>query len=197
MIRKPRAARGQAMVEFALVLPLMLAIIFVVIVISLVYAIKIAEQKATYNGAVYIARLSADPNTPHPQPFETIDKLSVGVLTDPNYWSTDTTNPVRSHAQEVSTDVRNAMLTVLPDWAANFVDDQGALCPGATNNPEVKTGPDLNSSGFYAVQSIEVRYCYRLKAIPGWDVLAAIWGGKANPGLIEERAIGARLPSEF
>lgn len=194
--RRPSA--GQAMVEFALVLPLVLVIIFIVISISLIYSIKIAEQKATYNGAVYMARLSSDPNSPHPPPFETIDKLTPGVLTDPDYWSTDKTAATRSHAFQVAIDVSLAQNSVRPKWLANFVDDRNALCPGATNNPEVKTGPDLNSNGFYAVQSIEVRYCYHLTTIPGWDQLAAIWGTKSSGGgLLEERAIAARLPPEF
>ena len=189
--------RGQAMVEFALVLPLMFAIIFVVIVISTIYAVKIAEQKATYNGAVYIARLSSDPNTPHTAPFETVDTLKAGVLTNPDYWSTTTTDAVRSHAQEISVDVQQARQSVMPNWIRNFADDTNVKCPGAQFNPEVKTGPDIRGDGFYAVQSIEVRYCYRLKDIPGWDVLSGIWGGNNNPGVIEERAIAARLPSEF
>jgi hypothetical protein len=181
------------MVEFALVLPLVMVIIFIVISISLIYSIKIAEQKATYNGAVYMARLSSDPNSPHPPPFQSIDKLTPGVLTDPDYWSTD-----KTAAFEVAVDVSLAQDSVRPKWLANFVDDRNALCPGAKNNPEVKTGPDLNSNGFYAVQSIEVRYCYHLKAIPGWDQLAAIWGTRnSGGGLLEERALAARLPPEF
>jgi hypothetical protein len=187
------------MVEFALVIPLVLVIMFIVISISLIYSIKIAQQKATYNSAVYMARLSSDPNTPHPAPFETLDTLPAGVLTDPDYWSTDKTQgALRSHSFAVAIDIIQAQKSVRPKWVENFIDEKNALCPGANNNPEVKTGPDLNSNGFYTVQSIEVRYCYHLKSIPGWDVLAAIWGTKNSSGsLLEERAIAARLPPEF
>jgi hypothetical protein len=196
-----RRRRGQAMVEFALVIPLVLAIMFVVISISMIYAIKVEQQKSTYNAAVYMARLSSDPTKPHAPPFETVDKLKVGVLTDPDYWSTDKTDgAARSHSFAVAVDVALAQKSVRPNWLGNFVDDRGVLCPGANNNPEVKTGPDVpgNPAGWYAVQSIEVRYCYHLKNIPGWDQLAGIWGTRTNYGnVLEERAIAARMPSEF
>ncbi|GAC1332770.1 MAG: hypothetical protein NVSMB17_12310 [Candidatus Dormibacteria bacterium] len=192
---------GQAMVEFALVLPLVLVILFIVISVSLIYSIKIEQQKATYNAAVYLARLSSDPNKPHAAPFETLDTLPPGTLTDPDYWSTDTTQgALRVHALAVAIDVALAQKSVRPAWVETFTDDRNALCPGAQNNPEVKTGPDLPGAPahFYSVQSIEIRYCYHLKTIPGWNQLAALWGTKSSGGgLLEERAIAARLPSEF
>jgi hypothetical protein len=197
---RPRSA-GQAMVEFAMVLPLVMAIIFIVISISLVYAIKIEQQKATYNAAVYMARLSSFPDSAHPAPFETLDTLTAGTLTDPDYWSTDVSQgALRSHSFAVAIDVALAQKSVRPKWVENFIDDRNAICPGAQNNPEVKTGPDLPGAPahFYGVQSIEIRYCYHLKSIPGWDQLAAMWGTRGPNGyVLEERAISARLPSEF
>ncbi|MDQ6746715.1 MAG: pilus assembly protein [Candidatus Dormibacteraeota bacterium] len=192
---------GQAMVEFAMVLPLVLAIMFVVISISMVYAIKIAEQKATYNGAVFIARLSDDPSAPDKKadPFNGIDRLPVGVLTDPVYWG-PAGDPKQSRALGVAIAVVKAQKTLRPTWLDNFVDDKFANCPGAHNNPEVSTGPDVkgNPDGFYAVMSIKVRYCYHLANIPGWDQLAGIWGTKNGNGtLLEEDAIAARVAAEY
>ncbi|MFN2465552.1 MAG: TadE/TadG family type IV pilus assembly protein [Candidatus Dormibacteria bacterium] len=189
------------MVEFAMVLPLVLAIMFVVISISLVYAIKIAEQKATYNAAVYIARLSDDPSEKDSKamPFTGMDTLAFGVLTDPSYWG-PAGDPKQSRALAVAIDVAKAQETLRPTWLKNFVDDKDANCPGANNNPEVRTGPDLKGSTdhFYAVMSIKVRYCYHLANIPGWDQLAGLWGTKSGNGtLLEEDAIAARVAAEY
>ena len=185
-----------------MILPLVLVIIFIVISMSMVYAIKVAEQKATYNGAVYIARLSDDPSAPEKKadPFNGVDKITPGVLTDPDYWSTDSSDPRRAKAFAVAIDVAKAQKTLRPAWLGNFVDDINSVCPGAKNNPEVSTGPDVanNPAGFYSVMSIEVRYCYRLKNIPGWNELAGLWGTKSKNGaLLEERAVAARLAAEY
>ena len=86
-----------------------------------------------------MARLSSDPNSPHPAPFETLDTLPAGVLTDPDYWSTDKTQgALRSHSFAVAIDKRtgeNRWRVDRPraiNWVTPIVIKNGELLPGWT-----------------------------------------------------------------
>jgi Flp pilus assembly protein TadG len=61
--RRRSGKHGQAMVEFAMVLPLLLSIIFIIISVSFIWAVRIAAHKAAFDAAKHAAK-QAQSGTP-------------------------------------------------------------------------------------------------------------------------------------
>lgn len=169
--RRPRrASGGQAMVEFALVLPLLLVIIFVSMAVSFIYATRVAEHKAAYDAARYVAKTTGTVG------------ISAGDITNsPNL---ETGQSAKANADPV----------VDFDYQHSWVMKTFASKPVVTR---VTTGPDVpGQAGYHTVESVEVVITYKMQNIPGWDYLARLYGG-SSIGELTEKGIGARLVSKY
>lgn len=157
------------MLEFALVAPLLFVIIFLVIAVSFIYAARIAEHKSAYDVARLIAKTHQDTSG-----YGGSDTGAAESLADSNY----------NHSWVLRT-------FVLP-----------ASCPAGTpgvsgnGNLFLDHGPgDAKIKVDASTQAVEVRLCYTLNNIPGWQFLAGFYG--AESGLLQERGMAARVVDSY
>lgn len=78
---------GQAMVEFAMVLPLLLVILFISIGVGLIYVVRTAEHKVAYDAARHVAKVDQAKYTgcqDLPQDISVADQVVQYYYTDPN-----------------------------------------------------------------------------------------------------------------
>lgn len=154
--RRQDGSRGQAMVEFAMVLPLILVIIFIVISVSCIYALRISAQKAAYDAAKHVAKV-AQSDTP----------LDPGEAQKALHYDYEGSWAFKAFAEEP---------TVYT----------------------LTTGPDSDGTGYYPPEAVTLKIQYRVKNIPGWDVLTRWYGANnANPGFLYETAVGARVVNKY
>ncbi|MFY9615218.1 MAG: TadE/TadG family type IV pilus assembly protein [Candidatus Dormiibacterota bacterium] len=164
------------MVEFALVLPLLLVIIFICIGTAFLYALRIAEHKAAYDAARYVAKV-------------TNAKLDAGDITGK---ATDTYPTAQGAAQDV----------VDFDYQGSGPNRGSAVMKAFGTHPQVtsvKTGPDAGGpAGYHTVESVEVTITYKIQNIPGWDYLAAIYGSSSVNGKdLTEQGVAARVVNQY
>ena len=179
------------MVEFALVLPLLLVIIFIILSISMIYAVRIAEQKSAYDAARHVA------------------KFHQGVNSDTKYANGDGSGalsaaPGADMDQAVNT-IRDLDNPTNPNWVLDTFSQPEPCQPssrpqeiigGANNSVAVSLGPDdSHISVPVSDQAIEVRICYKPANIPGWDYLAAMYGARLS--VLEEKGISVRVMDRY
>jgi Flp pilus assembly protein TadG len=182
------------MVEFALVLPLLLAIIFLSAGVGLVYAVRVSEHKMAYDAARHVAKTyktritdfdMADPNNPVLRPSDLID----GCQTDlRNYDNTGTA--AYDQAQAVVD-----LEWTPPNHPLPFIQNM-------SSKPVVKTvgtGPPIPAEGsnanYYCNQAITVTITYTIN-VPGWDTISAFYGSH-GPGQLQEVGIATRLVRDY
>jgi Flp pilus assembly protein TadG len=177
-LRNRRAAgkSGQAMLEFALVLPLLLVIIFLCIAVSFIWGVRIAEHKAAYDAARYVAKVNNR-------------DVAAGAITGK---ATDTNPTAQGAAQDVvDFDYNGSGGPGGGSWLMKLFADKPVVT-------EVKTGPDAGGPGnYYTLESIEVTTTYHIKGIPGWDLLNAIYGANTSNQLLTEKAVAARITNKY
>jgi len=156
------------MVEFALVLPLLLMVIFLSLGVSSVYAVRNAAHKMTYDAARHVAKYDqARLDGCHTAAPAADSDAAREVV---KYYTSDTTGDqlIRLMTGNIQVD---AVTT-------------GPPVPGGSQGPE-----------YYCNQAIEVTISYDLN-VPAWDAARGLFGGK-NGGRLAERALAARLVKEY
>lgn len=155
------------MVEFALVLPLLLAIIFITIGVSLLYAVRIQEQKAAYDAARHVAKENHD--------------LTSDLVTGCPPTDISSTNGNRGSAQDV----------------LNFEYQRSPMMRSMASKPtvvRVSTGPRIQNTDYFCNMAVSVTISYK-PTIPGWEVLSALYG--SNLGVLQETGVAARLANQY
>lgn len=165
--RGRRGADGQAMVEFALVIPLLLSIIFITITVSLLYAVRIQEQKAAYDAARHVAKVNPD--------------LTKDLISGcpPNDISSQ--NGTKTSAEEV----------------LSYEYSNSPMMQSMASKPKVvrvSTGPRIGNTDYYCNMAVSVTISYH-PTIPGWEVLTSIYGAKL--GTFQETGVAARLANQY
>lgn len=164
------ASSGQAMLEFALILPLLLVIIFISMAVSFIYATRVAEHKAAYDAARYVAKVTGTTT------------INAGDIT--NSPSLETGLSAKANAQPV----------VDFDYQHSWVMKTFGSPPQVK---AVKTGPDVpGQPGYHTVESVEVVVTYNMLNIPGWDYMARLYGG-GSIGPLTEQGIAARVVNKY
>jgi hypothetical protein len=185
--------RGQAMVEFALILPILLAIIFISIGVALSWSVRIQEHKLAYDIARHIAKQE-------PQTADGKNDFGHDLVTGcyPNQSSPNLTDRNTADGQAVI------------DYHYNKYHDLG-IAQSMASEPTIESitaGPDLpngtlsgpdattpyGGGGYYCNMSITVTIKYRLQ-VPGWEILTALYGNQL--GDIRETAVAARLQGQY
>ena len=185
-------SRGQAMVEFALVLPLLLVIIFMSIGVSLIYTVRVSEQKLAYDAARHVAKSykarptdfdMTDPKNPKLRPSDLID----GCQADLNAY--DPSQNVMGEVQRV----------IDLEWAPpNHTTPLIATLATKPTVESVSTGPPLpnqSKPNYYCNQAVQVTIKYKLN-IPGWETLASLYGADSHSE-VKEIGIAARLSRDY
>jgi len=155
------------MVEFALVLPLLIAIIFITIAASLLYSVRIQEQKAAYDAARHVAKENHD---------LTKDLVSGCLPTD-----ISAQNGTKASAEAVlALEYQNSPMMRSMASKPTVV--------------RVSTGPKIGDTEFYCNMAVSVTISYH-PTIPGWEVLTSIYGSRL--GTFQETGVAARLANQY
>ena len=172
--RRGKPAPGQAMVEFALVLPLLMVIIFITIAASLIYSVRLEEHKAAYDAARHVAKYyKARLNDKAPADLVTGCYNASQAITDYG---------VVAEAQKV----------------LDYHYKHSPLMQGMASQPSVdfvSAGPPLNGDPYYCNQSMAVTVSYDV-SIPGWSLLENIYNTNTDKHL-HEIGVGARLARDY
>ena len=157
------------MVEFALVLPLLLAIIMLVIGVSSVYAVRNSAHKMTYDAARHIAKFDQAKYVGCANDLTPADAGEVQKVID-YYYDADT---------------GDGLLKGMVPQSSVTIDkvSTGPRLPGGSQGPE-----------FYCPQSIEVTISYDIN-VPAWSFLENLYGH--GNGRLTERAMAARLVPQY
>jgi hypothetical protein len=189
---KPRS-RGQAMVEFALILPIVLGIIFISISVALAWDVRIQEHKLAYDIARHVAKQE-------PVKADGTNDFSHDLVT--GCYPNSSTPDLKARNQADGQAVINYHFQKYHDLGlAQSMASQPEI-DSITTGPDLPvgtlSGPDANQAygggGYYCNMSITVTLKYRL-TIPGWEVLSALYGGQL--GDIKETAVAARLQGQY
>ena len=181
------------MVEFALILPILLGIIFISIGVALSWSVRIQEHKLAYDIARHVAKqvpLTADGKNDFAHDLVTgcYPSQSTPNMTDRN--KQDAQDVINYHyikyhdlglAQSMASEPEVVSITTGPDLP------KGTL-----------SGPDANKAygggGYYCNMSIAVTIRYKLQ-VPGWEILTNLYGGSV--GDTTETAVAARLQGQY
>jgi Flp pilus assembly protein TadG len=118
-------ARGQSLVEFAVVLPVLFAIVGVLIDASRIYGLWTSLESATRDAAQYLATSSTDPTSPdYTWPGENADTKAAYILTV----ATD-------YAVEPSTSADEFASCAVPQVTTTYVEDTTTANGGTVSNP--------------------------------------------------------------
>jgi len=181
------------MVEFALILPIILAIILISIGVALSWSVRIQEHKLAYDIARHVAKQV-------PQTADGKNDFAHDLITG-CYPKQSTPN---------MTDRNAADAQAVIDYHYAKYQDMG-LAQTMASEPHVEritAGPDLpngtpsgsnadspySGGGYYCSMSVTVTITYRLQ-VPGWEILTALYGNQL--GDIRETAVAARLQSQY
>lgn len=179
------------MVEFALVLPLLMVIIFIILSTSMIYAVRIAEQKSAYDAARHVAKFH--------QGINADTKFSNGD------GSGDLSNAPGADMDQAVNTIKDLDNPTNPNWVLDAF-SQPEPCPassrpqeiigGDNNSVAVSLGPgDPHISVPVSDMAVEVRICYKPSNIPGWDFLASVYG--ARLATLEEKGISVRVMDRY
>ena len=185
------------MVEFALILPIIMGIIFISIGVALAWDVRIEEHKLAYDIARHVAK----------QEPQVTDKN--GVVT--NDFSHDLVTGCYPDASTPDLTARNgADGQAVIDYHFHKYHDLGLAQTMATEPQivSITTGPDLPKGtpsgpntdqpypggGYYCNMSVVVKIKYKL-TVPGWEILTALYGG--GLGDVTEVAVAARLQGQY
>ena len=172
------------MVEFALVIPLLLAIIFICIGVGLLYSVRIDMQKTAYDAARHVAKTDQDLNKDLIKGCYPDDVRSNGSANFDQYGEAN---------QVVQFHHDNSQIQ------KNFVEPPGAavdlVSAGAPLNASIQ--PNAVVSGgdkYYCSMSVVVQISYT-PSIPGWSVLQGLYG--KDVGTLHETGVAARLQGQY
>jgi hypothetical protein len=162
------------MVEFALVLPLLMVVIFITIAASLIYAVRLEEHKAAYDAArhvakYYKARLSDN------APADLVSGCygSGNAITDFG---------VVAEAQRV----------------LDYHYQHSPLMRSLATQPAVdfvSAGPPLNGNTYYCNSAMSVTISYDI-SIPGWSLMESLYNTSTNKHLVEI-GVASRLARDY
>jgi hypothetical protein len=185
--------RGQAMVEFALILPIILGIVFISIGVALAWDVRIEEHKLAYDIARHVAKQE-------PQKPDGTNNFSNDLVTGcyPNASTPDLTARNGADGQAVIDyhfkkyhDLGLAQ-TMATEPSIESITTGRDLPKGTPSGPN--TDQPYPGGGYYCNMSIVVTIRYRL-TVPGWEVLTALYGG--GLGDVRETAVAARLQGQY
>ena len=187
------------MVEFALVVPLLFVVIFIILSTAMIYAVRIAEQKNAYDAARHVAKFHQGKNTT--TNFANGDAsgpLSAGPSADldaavATIRSLDNPNPTARYPNKQDNWVIDAFaqeVECLPSGRSQ------EIIGGPSNSVALSLGPaDSHIAIPVDDMAVEVRICYKPQNIPGYDLLTNIYG--VRYGVLEEKGIAVRVMDRF
>jgi Flp pilus assembly protein TadG len=175
------------MVEFALVLPLLLAIIFMSIAVGILYAVRIDMQKTAYDAARHVAKTDSD-----------LDNDLIKGCYPENINGNGTKNfDQYGEARRVIKFHRNTS-----QLQKSMVENEANvdfISAGAPLNATIKSGggsggATTGGDSYYCSTSVVVQISYT-PSIPGWSVLQGLYG--SNVGTLRETGVAARLQGQY
>lgn len=155
------------MVEFALVLPLLMAIIALIVSVSSIYAVRNAAHKMTYDAARHVAKVDQARYTGCHNDLKAADQAEVQRVVD-YYFDKDTGD------------------VLLKNMTANLSID------AVSTGPPIPSG--TQGAAYYCPQSVEVTISYDIN-VPFWAFLEGLYGH--GNGRLTERALAARLVPQY
>jgi hypothetical protein len=174
--RHRRSERGQSVVEFALVFPIMLIILIGVADLGRVFNVGVITEAAARNGAEHAAqKYLADP------PGDTAQNASVRLAAPVGTYSAGYYDAIRMDAAtaacaelrgQTNTDYSGGICTTWPVVAVCVHDDAdpacGATAAGFAGVPAACSGLSsgwTNSTGGSGERWVEVRICYKFTSL--------------------------------
>jgi Flp pilus assembly protein TadG len=172
------------MVEFALVLPLLLAIIFISVAVGILYAVRIDMQKTAFDAARHVAKTDQDLDNDLIKGCYPEDIGTNGTKNFDQY----------GEAQRVAHfHFTNSQLQKNLVKTEAHVD---RISAGAPLNATIKDGQAQGGDKYYCSTSVVVSISYT-PTIPGWAVLGGLLGGSGNVGTLHETGVAARLQGQY
>lgn len=189
------------MVEFALVLPLLLVIIFIIISTALIYSVRIAQQKNAYDAARHVAKFHqgfttkdgvTTSNGDGTGPLSSAPGGDLDAAVDTMY-SLDNPDPTPSHPNKQNNWVLDVFSERVECQKSGRAEE---IIGGPNNSVAVSLGPaDSHIAVPVDSMAIEVRVCYRPANIPGFSLLTSVYG--AQYGVLEEKGIAVRVMDRY
>jgi Flp pilus assembly protein TadG len=173
---------GQTMVEFALVLPLLLAIIFICIGVGLLYSVRIDMQKTAYDAARHVAKTDQDVNKDLINGCYPDDVRANGSVNFDQYGEAN---------QVVQFHYDNSQMQ------KNFLQGRAnvdLVSAGAPLNANFQNGAVNGGDRYYCSMSVVVKISYT-PSIPGWQILQGLYGSQV--GTLHETGVAARLQGQY
>jgi Flp pilus assembly protein TadG len=178
------ASRSQAMLEFALVLPLLMIIIALVISVSLIYTVRIAEHKAAYDAARHVAKSYK---------VRVTDKDKNGNVLPGDLISTQCIGQVNFADDPQAAQAVNDQI--------DYDYSKSGIMRAFASKPEIvaiSMGPPLprqSSPGYYCSQAVSVTLGYELH-VPFWNFIGTMFGAQGT-GTLREIGISTRLGRDY
>jgi hypothetical protein len=170
------------MVEFALVLPLLIAIIFISIAVGILYAVRIDMQKTAYDAARHVAKTDQNLDNDLIKGCYPQDIKGNGSALFDQYGEAQRV----VHFHYGSSALQKNMIKT--EAKVDLVS------AGAPLNATIKPGSASGGDSYYCSTAVVVTISYT-PSIPGWSVLQNLYG--TGVGTLHETGSAARLQGQY
>lgn len=175
------------MVEFALVLPLLLAIIFMSIAVGILYAVRIDLQKTAYDAARHVAKTDSDLDNDLIKGCYPEDIKNNGTKNFDQYG--EARRVVKFHYN--NSQIQKNMVQNEP--TVDFI-SAGAPLNATMKSGGPSGGTATGGDSYFCTTSVVVQISYT-PTIPGWSVLKGLYG--SDVGTLRETGVAARLQGQY